>query len=290
MVSRHSAFYTPLIVTIAGGFLEDEGFQAEYSVMTPRRGVADALRDGSVDLGQLAVSVSWTWMEQGRTNDILHFAQINERDGFFLAAREADPDFRWSKLIGREVLVDHFQQPLAMFRYACHRAGVDYAAIRSIDAGTPAEMESAFRAGRGEYVHLQGPAPQQLEKLGLAHVVAAVGEAIGPVAFSSLAATRRWLATDAARAFMRAYRRAREYANTAPPSEIAGREAGFFPAADLDVLATTIAAYQALGCWAPDPRIQRAHYETALDVFVHAGAITKRHPYAAVVAPPPDEA
>lgn len=35
-----------------------------------------------------------------------------------------------------------------------------------------------------------------------------LGPAIGPCAFSSLAATRAWLATDMALRFMRAYRKA----------------------------------------------------------------------------------
>ena len=33
MVSRHSAFYSPLIATIAGGFLEKEGLSGTYSVV-----------------------------------------------------------------------------------------------------------------------------------------------------------------------------------------------------------------------------------------------------------------
>ncbi len=35
------------------------------------------------------------------------------------------------------------------------------------------------------------------------------------------------------------------------------------------------------------PLITREAYEAALDVFLHAGAITRRHPYEDVVAPPP---
>ena len=51
-------------------------------------------------------------------------------------------------------------------------------------------MEAGFRAGRADYAHFQGPAPQQLEKDGAGYVVASVGEAIGPVAFSPRHLTR----------------------------------------------------------------------------------------------------
>ena len=289
MVSRHSAFYTPLISTITGGFLKDEGLEPTYSVATPRKSVARAILDGSVDLAQSAVSRGWGPLERGQRPDILHFAQINERDGFFLAGREPDPDFTWDKLAGKEVLVDHGDQPLAMFRYALHKQGVDFASLMSVDVGNAQAMDEAFRAGRGDYVHQQGPAPQQLEHDEKGFIVASVREAIGPVAFSSLMASRRWLDNIMARAFMRAYRKARTYVNQTPADEIAAAQAHFFPRADHAVLTRAIAFYQGLGCWTSNPLITREAYEAALDVFLHAGAITRRHAYEQVVAPIPGE-
>ncbi len=290
MFSRFSAFYSPLISTIACGFLAEEGLDPSYGVATPEKPARAAIADGSYHVTQSAVSSSWGPIERGEESDIVHFAQINLRDGFFLAARAPDPDFTWQRLAGRTVLVDHGGQPLAMFKYALHRMGVAYDAIESVDAGSPDEMVAAFRAGRGDFVHLQGPAPQQLEADGIGHVVASVGEAIGPVAFSSLAARRSWLETDMARAFMRAYRRARRYVNETPAEEIAAAEAQFFPGIDRAVLAATIGRYQALGCWEPGVAIPRDAYETALEVFLHAGLIARRHAYDAVCVAPPDEA
>ena len=60
-------------------------------------------------------------------------------------------------------------------------------------------------------------------------VVASVGQAIGPCAYSSLAAARTWLTTDTAWRFMRAYRRARSWLLATPPAQVADLEAGFFP-------------------------------------------------------------
>ena len=289
IVSRHSAFYSPLLASISAGFLAEEDLQADYEVASAGRTAWHALKEGTADVAQSAVSASWGPLERGERHDFVHFAEINQRDGFFIAGRRPDPAFTWDKLAGREVLVDHFGQPLAMFKYAAHRQGVNYADIGAIDAGQPDAMETAFRGGRADYVHLQGPAPQQMEKEGIAHVLASIGEVIGPVAFSSLLASRRWLATDAAKAFMRAYRKARIYVNDVPADVVAKAEERFFPGIDASVLTRTIATYQALGCWPRDVHIPRPAYETALDVFLLAGAIKVRHPYDTVVAPPPDE-
>jgi NitT/TauT family transport system substrate-binding protein len=289
MALRHSAFYSPLLMSIAGGFLRDEGLTPNYSLATPECSVPDSIRDGSCHVAQSAVATSFSELEQGRTVDIVHFAQINARDGFFIAAREPDPDFNWSKLRGHKVLVDHFFQPLAMLKYALHKQDVGFSTLEVIDAGGVDEIEHAFRSGVGDYVHMQGPAPQQLEYEGLGHVVASVGDAVGPVAFSSLCASREWIKTDMAKAFMRAYRKSLAYVVEAPADEIAAREfeAGFFPGTDLSVLSSTIHAYQQLGCWEHDPSITQGSYENLLDVFLYSGLITKRHPYdMAVVAAP----
>ncbi len=288
MALRHSAFYSPLLMAIAGDFLRKEGLEPRYDVATPTNTVTDAISSGRAHLSQSAVATSFETLERGESCDIVHFAQINERDGFFVAGRKPETGFEWSNLAGKDVLVDHFFQPMAMFRYALYKQGVDQKAINILDAGDVHAIDTAFRAGRGDYVHQQGPAPQQLEKEGKAHVVASVGDAVGPVAFSSLCASREWLQTDMAKAFMRAYRAARQYVIDAPAGEIARREADFFPGIDQDVLSQTIATYQNLGCWSPDPVISQEAYENLLDVFFYSGLIKKRHSYDSCVVLPPD--
>ena len=284
--TRFSAFYSPLIATIAGGFLVAEGLRPKHSVAPPGKSAIEGLVAGTVHVAQSAPSQGFGPLEKGQRPPAVHFAQINEKDGFFLTARAADPSFSWDRLKGRRVLVDHGGQPLAMFKYACHRRGLDYATIVAVNVPSE-EMDRAFRQGEGDYIHQQGPAPQQLEHDGVGSIVASVGDAIGPCAFSSLAATREWLQTDMAKRFMRAYRKARAWLLATPAATVAEAEAGFFPDIDRTVLATTIATYQKLGCWTPHVEITRPAFEVALDVFQHAKLITKRHAYEDVIAPPP---
>jgi NitT/TauT family transport system substrate-binding protein len=287
--TRFSAFYSPLIATIAGGFLKEEGLQPKHSNAPVGKSAIDGVVAGTVHVCQSAPSQGFGPLEKGQTPPAVHFAQINEKDGFFLTARAADSEFSWDKLKGKQVLVDHGGQPLAMFKYACHKRGLDYKAINAVDVPS-AQMDGAFRKGQGDYIHQQGPAPQQLEHDGAGHVVASVGKAIGPCAFSSLAATREWLSTDMARRFMRAYRKSRAWLLMTPANKVAEAESAFFPEIDRAVLTSTIAYYQKLGCWSPHVEITRPAFEVALDVFQHSGLITKRHRYEDVVAPPPDVA
>lgn len=289
MALRHSAFYSPLLMTMAGGFLRQEGLDFDYKVETPDCTVTDNFISGQCHLAQSAVAASFASLERGEKQDIVHFAQINSRDGFFIAAREDDPSFNWNKLVGKRVLVDHFFQPYAMFKYGLHKQGIELSDIEIIDAGDVSAIDRAFRQGQADYVHMQGPAPQQMQRDGVASVVAVVGDAVGPVAFSSLCANRSWLGTEEAKAFSRAFQQSLNYVLQAPANEIAAKEqeAGFFPEIELQVLSDTISAYKQLGCWQSDMAISKETYENLLDVFLYSGAISRRYMYNEIIVEPP---
>src|SRR5436853_40596 len=123
MVYRHAVFYTPLIATIAGGFLKEEGLEAEY-FPKPQRNLYEMFRHGEVDIMQAAVSTSWDPLSKGIRNIPVHFAQINQRDGFFLTGRADGTTFEWKDLEGARLLADHAQQPFAMLKYGLHLKGV----------------------------------------------------------------------------------------------------------------------------------------------------------------------
>ncbi len=283
-----SAFYSPLISTMSGGFLEAEGLDPDWSVAAPGTSALAALEAGSVHVAQSALSQGITALNKGEKPGTVHFAQVNEMDGFFLTGRQADPGFTWDKLEGAEVVMFKAGQPLAMFKYACHKAGIDFDKIKPLTPGGAADIDKAFRAGQGQYVQQQGPFPQQLQSDGIGHIVAQVGKQIGPCAFSSLAATRDWLETDMAKAFMRAYRKTRLYMVETQAIEIARAEKPYFPDIDEDVLADCIATYQELGCWTPHVEITREAYEATLDIYQYNDRLNKRYRYEQICAVPPE--
>src|SRR5262245_53910825 len=167
MASRHSAFYSPLLSTIAAGYLGEEGFESTYEVLAAGDDAQELIRNGKIDIVQSAVSSSWARMEKNEANLAAHFAQINQRDGFFLTGRSPDQSFNWKQLEGASLLADHGAQPLAMLKYAIHLNGADWSRINVIDAGGVDDIDAAFRNGLGDYVQQQGPAPQQLEREGI---------------------------------------------------------------------------------------------------------------------------
>ena len=285
-VLRHSAFYSPLLLTIAAGHLQSEGLDPIYEIQTPDKMVVAGLLSGEVDVAQSAVAASFANLEQGKEDDLVHFAQINQRDGFFVTRRMGNTLFDWRDLIGQSVLVDHFFQPRAMFRYALHELDIDERSINIVDAGDVTAIDAKFRRGAGDFVHQQGPAAQQLVKDGLATGYGSVGDIIGSVAFSSLCCRSDWLASDKSQAFMRAYRKGLADAVDLSPGDISLLLKRFFPEVDIAVLETTIADYQRLGCWSEDATISEASYQRLLDVFEYSGLIKQRYAYEQLIQQP----
>ena len=150
--SLFSAFYSPVISTMSGGFLKSEGLDPDWSVSPPGASALAALAEGSVHVAQSALSQGFTSLDKGEAPATVHFAQVNEMDGFFLTGREADPDFTWDKLEGVEVVMFKGGQPLVMFKYACHKAGIDFAKIKPINPGGAADIDQIGRASCRERV------------------------------------------------------------------------------------------------------------------------------------------
>jgi NitT/TauT family transport system substrate-binding protein len=287
IASRHSAFYSPLISCIAGGFLEKHGLEGTYRPAEAGENSATVVAEGGADVGQSAVSGSWPALAQGKKPVVAQFAQINRYDGFIIAAREPDSAFTWSKLKGRQFLHVHGGQPEAMLRYGLHKEGINLDDLDDLDSPGGAEMMRQWSEGQGYYFHEQGAFPQQLEYLGTGNIVASVGKSVGPVAFSSLVGRWDWLDSDMAKRFTAAYRASRNWVNTADPMEVAKAEADFFPDMAVEATAAAVKFYQELGTWSGDITVEPDLYEAALDVFAHSKLITERYAYSDVVVPPP---
>jgi NitT/TauT family transport system substrate-binding protein len=287
--SRHSAFYTPLISTMAAGFLEKHGLEYSYGVLAPGETAAGMVRDGKVDVMQSAPSTNWAKMDKGETGFPLHFALINQRDGFFLVGRKRKASsigsFNWRELEGKTLLADHGSQPLAMLRYAIHYNGVDWQEIEVANAGSPGEMTAAFRAGKGDFVHLQAPAPQLLEQAGAGWTVASVGASMPPNAFSTLCASREFIGGEEFRTFAKAFSEAKEWVRQTSAEEIAAKEASYFSGISETALTSAIARYQSIGTWNGGTEIPRDLYEQSLNVFEYTGRIKRRQRYDAVCVP-----
>jgi hypothetical protein len=122
---------------------------------------------------------------------------------------------------------------------------------------------------------------------GLCTVVASVGEAAVPLAFSSLCAKPEWLQSPVAPLFMSSFVEARATAAAAPPADLAAQVASFLPEFSQEAIVRTIAAYQSMGTWQGSAVIDADLYQRTAQVFTDVGYIAEVPPMDLVVAAPP---
>ena len=291
---RHSAFYTPYLITFVAGFLKQQGLKAVYRSVASVAELEAALITGEAHVAQSAVGVSMRQIAMAEKNSVsesmpvlLHFAQINQRDGFFIAASpqaaSEAKEFNWKQLEHKRIITDHLFQPMATLKYVLHKQAVDINSIEFIDAGNAEQSVQSFLAGEAEYLHLQGPYPQQLAADGKATIVASVGKSLGEIAYSSLCATKDWLATPMASAFMQAYTAALLYVEKTSAARLAQQLTEQFGNITLETLVETIESYKALGSWPSSACISEDAFQCANRVFLFSGDISSTIDYRQVV-------
>jgi NitT/TauT family transport system substrate-binding protein len=106
---------------MSGSFLKAEGFDAHWSISPQGVSAIKALEDGSAHVIQSVLSQGFGPLSKEEAPPAMHFAQVNEMDGFFITAHEPDPAFTSDKLEGADAVLFGGGQPLAMFKYACTR-------------------------------------------------------------------------------------------------------------------------------------------------------------------------
>jgi NitT/TauT family transport system substrate-binding protein len=213
---------------------------------------------------------------------VVHFAEVCSRNGFFLLSRTPEPGFRWSDLAGRTVLsFAEAPTPWQCMLTVLRRHGVDAGRVRIERERPSPEAIAAFRAGHGDYLEQPQPVVEELLAEGAAHLVASMGEATGPVPFTSYMTTPAFLSRepDVVRAFTRAvYRTQRWLAGHAAPA-IAAAIAPAFTATKPAILERAVARYQAQDTWARDPLLRREGYDYLEEILLTGGLITRRARY-----------
>ena len=287
METFRTVFYTPIYVSVAGGFLEQEGLDVTFSTSPSQfPHPLSALKHGAADIVQSGIMRCIIALDWGAETAPQHFAEINARDGFFVLSREPQPNFSWDRLRGASVIPVGFSpMPWASFQYAMRNNGVDPGGLNLLMGLSLDDAIAAFREGRADFIHLPQPAAEQLIADGTAHPAVALGPENGHMAYSSFAATREFLARrpDTVRRFVAGFAKALEWLNAAGPEEIARAISSFFPDVPLELLSRAVERLQTQGTWPSTPALEQPEFERLQDALMAAGLVRENQPYELVV-------
>lgn len=100
----HSIFYAPQYVAIENGYFEEEGIDLNLVTGFGADKVMTAVLSGDADIGFMGAEASIYAYKEGANDPVVNFAQLTQRAGNFLVAREPMEDFQWSDLKDKNVL------------------------------------------------------------------------------------------------------------------------------------------------------------------------------------------
>lgn len=100
----HSVFYAPQYVAIEKGYFAEKGLNLTLVTGFGADKTMTAVISGEADIGFMGAEASVYAYQEGATDPVVNFAQLTQRAGNFLVAREEMPDFKWEDLKGEKVL------------------------------------------------------------------------------------------------------------------------------------------------------------------------------------------
>lgn len=282
----HSIFYAPMYVAMEEGYFEQEGIELELVTGYGADKTMTALLTGEADIGFMgAESTLYTYAE-GHSDYAVNFAQLTQRAGNFLVAREPIQNFSWEMLKGKNVLGGRAGgMPEMVFEYILSQNNInktDLSIDQSIDFGSTA---AAFSGGQGDFTLEFEPHATALEQKGDGYVVASLGEASGYVPYTSFSARKSFIEEnpDTILSFTMALQKGMEYCHTHSPAEIAKIIQPQFKETDLTTIETIVSRYASQDTWKTDLIFSEDAFMLLQNILIDAGELETALPYADLV-------
>lgn len=242
-----------------------------------------AVVSGDADIGFMGSESTIYAYNEGASDYVVNFAQLTQRAGNFLVARQEMPDFTWSDLKGKNVLGGRKGgMPEMVFEYILKQNGINPATDlnidQSIDFGSTA---AAFSGGQGDFTVEFEPGATSLEKEGSGHVVASLGTDSGYVPYTAYSAKGSFIKKnpEIIQGFTDALQKGMDYVNSHTPEEIAKIIEPQFKETDLATITTIVKRYHEQDTWKDNMVFEENSFNLLQDILENAGELSQRAPY-----------
>ena len=284
----HSIFYAPQYVAIEEGYFEEEGLDLTLVTGFGADKTMTAVISGEADIGFMGAEASIYAYQEGATDPVMNFAQLTQRAGNFLVAREEMPAFTWNDLKGKKVLGGRKGgMPEMVFEYILKNNGLDPETDLTIDQSIDFGSTAAAFTGdtSADFTVEFEPSATLLEQEGTGYVVASLGTDSGYVPYTSYSAKASFLEDHpkTIQKFTNALQKGMDYVNTHSPEEIATVIAPQFPETDLATVTAIVTRYYQQDTWKDNLIFNKESFQLLQDILQDAGELSRRTEYTDLV-------
>ena len=283
----HSMFYAPMYVAIEKGYFEEEGIDLELVTAFGADKVTTAVISGEADIAFMGSESTIYVYNQNADDYLVNFAQLTQRAGNFMVAREPMDNFQWKDLKGSYVLGGRKGgMPQMVFEYVLKKHGIDPAKDltidQSIDFGSTA---AAFSGGKGDFTVEFEPSATALETENAGYVVASLGEASGYVPYTAFSVKKSYLFDnpEIIQSFTNALQKGMDFCNSHTPEEIALAIQPQFAETDISQITAIVKRYYEQHTWKEDLIFTSDAFSLLQDILMESGELEERVPYEELV-------
>ena len=280
----HSIFYAPQYVAIEEGYFKDEGLDLTLATGFGADKTMTAVISGEADIGFMGAEASVYAYQEGATDAVVNFAQLTQRAGNFLVAREEMPDFKWEDLKDKKVLGGRKGgMPEMVFEYILRKNGLDPQKDLTIDQSIDFGYTAAAFTGdtSADFTVEFEPSATALEKEGAGYVVASLGVDSGYVPYTSYSAKTSYMEKnpEIIQKFTNALQKGMEYVQSHTPEEIAEVIAPQFAETDFDTVTAIVKRYYDQDTWKSNLIFEKESFELLEDILEDSGELSERVSY-----------
>ena len=280
----HSIFYAPQYVAIEEGYFKDEGLDLTLVTGFGADKTMTAVISGEAAIGFMGAEASVYAYQEGATDAVVNFAQLTQRAGNFLVAREEMPDFKWEDLKDKKVLGGRKGgMPEMVFEYILRKNGLDPQKDLTIDQSIDFGYTAAAFTGdtSADFTVEFEPSATALEKEGAGYVVASLGVDSGYVPYTSYSAKTSYMEKnpEIIQKFTNALQKGMEYVQSHTPEEIAEVIAPQFAETDLDTVTAIVKRYYDQDTWKSNLIFEKESFELLEDILEDSGELSERVSY-----------
>ena len=282
----HSIFYTPMYVSDALGYFEEEGLDVEIILTSGADNVAAAVLSGDVQIGFCGSEQSIYIYNEGAKDYLVNFAGLTKRDGSFLVSREKEENFDLSHLIGKDIIGGRKGgMPAMTLAYTLGEFGITDNDVNIDTSIAFASMSGAFIGGTGDYVALFEPTASQLVNQGYGYKVASIGEIGGVVPYTAFNAKKSYIEKngDVIEGFSKAIQKGLDYTFSHTDSELVKLIGYYFPDTSYNDLVNTIKNYRNIDSWFKTTYISKEGFDHIQEIMKYNKVLEKDAPYKLLV-------
>ncbi len=281
----HSIFYAPQYLAHSLGYFEEEGLDVEFILTSGADKVTTAVLSEDVEIGFCGSEATIYVYNNGEKDYLVNFAGLTKKDGSFLVSRKKE-SFDIKNLVGKHIIAGRKAgMPAMTLEYALNQNGVKTSEVNFDTSIDFASTTGAFIGGTGDYVSVFEPTASSLEKQGVGHIVASIGELGGTVPYTAYNARLSYIKNneDVIKGFTKAIDKALVYVKEHNSNEIAEAISSYFPDTSLNDITAIVDRYKNIDAWFDNTNISEKDFNHVMDIMENAGELTNRAPYSKLV-------